>query len=345
MKTSGAALLICAFTWNECRAFYHNVPLITRRLLEVQSSSHAPKRTHHDEKRTVPTDFSYSTASAQATISTTKRQESLITGKRSVSSTSLYSSFRSTDLLVAMGNNFGSLDSMLSMSSDTAEALAGPFFGASLFPYLAFLYFLNLEENECPKGVTVGFATCLLFVFLTIPAAIAAKLLYGVSLADSDWLHGSAESLLTITNLVTVIAFRQALSAKEQVTDGKDVIMPRSAQSYAPMTWLVVGLTALAAATAIVPALNDPQVHTLFLGGFLDLPFTVEFLGANPEPANALSIPCWIIHVSSLVEFLVAMGFCWRWADVVGNPTWKGLTWGLLPLHSSGITACTYHLF
>jgi Protein of unknown function (DUF2499) len=39
------------------------------------------------------------------------------------------------------------------------------------------------------------------------------------------------------------------------------------------------------------------------------------------------------------------MGFCWRWADVVQNPTWKGLTWGLLPLHSSGITACTYHLF
>ena len=39
------------------------------------------------------------------------------------------------------------------------------------------------------------------------------------------------------------------------------------------------------------------------------------------------------------------MGFAWRWADVVGNPSWKGLTWGLLPLHSSGITACTYHLF
>jgi hypothetical protein len=53
----------------------------------------------------------------------------------------------------------------------------------------------------------------------------------------------------------------------------------------------------------------------------------------------------WIIHVSSLVEFLVAMGFAWRWADIVKNPTWKGLTWGLIPLHTSGITACTYHLF
>ena len=39
------------------------------------------------------------------------------------------------------------------------------------------------------------------------------------------------------------------------------------------------------------------------------------------------------------------MGFAWRWADIVDNPAWKGLTWGLIPLHSSGITACTYHLF
>lgn len=39
------------------------------------------------------------------------------------------------------------------------------------------------------------------------------------------------------------------------------------------------------------------------------------------------------------------MGFAWRWGDVVQNPKWKGLTWGLIPLHSSGITACTYHLF
>jgi len=240
------------------------------------------------------------------------------------------------------------IPSWLNIDSDTAEAWAGPFFGGSLLPYLAFLYFLSVPENETPKGVTVGFTALLLFVFLTIPAAIAAKLLYGVSLADSDWLHGSAESLLTMTNLVTVVAFRQALQAKEQST-----APPQSAISYAPMTWLVVGLTTLVAATALVPALSDPQVHTLYLGGFLDLPLSsgsgsgtlLEAWGAHPEPANALSVPTWIIHVSSLVEFLVAMGFCWRWADIVGNPKWKGLTWGLLPLHSSGITACTYHLF
>lgn len=228
----------------------------------------------------------------------------------------------------------------LDMDADTAEFLAGPFFGLSLFPYLAFLYFLNVEENDCPKGVTVGFATCLLFVFLTIPAAIAAKTLYGVSLADSDWLHGSAESLLTITNLVTVVAFRQALEAKESGSP-----MPKTATSYAPMVWLVVGLTALAGVTALVPALTNPGMHTPYLGGFMDLPFTFEAIGGRPEPDNALTVATWIIHSSSLVEFLVAMGFAWRWADVVDNPKWKGLTWGLLPLHSSGIVACTYHLF
>lgn len=240
------------------------------------------------------------------------------------------------------------LSSLAAVDQDAAEALAGPFFGASLFPYLAFLYLLDVPENGTPKGVTVGFATCLLFVFLTIPAAIAAKVLYGVSLADSDWLHGSAESLLTITNLVTVVAFRQALGFKEaeRSGDGATATAPESALRYDPMVKLVGGLTVLAGVTALVPALAGATVHTPYLNGFLDLePAYLPWTPPHPEPDNALTIACWIIHVTSLVEFLVAMGFCWRWADAVGNPRWKGLTWGLLPLHSSGITACTYHLF
>uniref|UniRef100_A0A7S3L0V8 Uncharacterized protein n=1 Tax=Amphora coffeiformis TaxID=265554 RepID=A0A7S3L0V8_9STRA len=251
-----------------------------------------------------------------------------------------------------------SLTQALTLTSDQAEAAAGPLFGASLFPYLAFLYFLSrptvLEPAVSPgKGVTVGFAKCLLFVFLTIPAAIAAKVLYGVSLADSDWLHGSAESLLTLTNLVTVLAFRQALQAKEQQlqsqtsSEKKNVArstnLPTSVTSYTPMVVLVVVGTLVAAASALVPALAaDTTVHTPYLYGVLDLPGPAW---TSTQPANALSVACWIIHISSLVEFLVAMGFCWRWADVTGRSQWKGLTWGLLPLHSSGITACTYHLF
>lgn len=249
-----------------------------------------------------------------------------------------------TDVLQNTLMNLDQLNnSILTMDQSAAETLAGPFFGLSLFPYLAFLYFLNVPQNETPKGVTVGFATCLLFVFLTIPAAIGAKVWYGVSLADSDWLHGSAESLLTITNLVTVIAFRQALSYKEQEMDGVAARIPESMVSYQPMVNLVGGLTALAAITACVPGLMGAEVHTPYLNGFMDFPFQLS--AKHPEPDNALTVACWIIHITSLVEFLVAMGFCWRWAEISNNPKWKGLTWGLLPLHSSGITACTYHLF
>jgi hypothetical protein len=177
----------------------------------------------------------------------------------------------------------------LSIDRNEAETLAGPFFAASLFPYIAFLFFLSREENECPKGVTVGFSSCLSFVFLTIPAAIAAQTFYGVSLADSDWLHGSAESLLTITNLITVMAFRQALDAKE-----KNLPMPASATSWAPMTSFLIGSTVLAGATAAVPAMVGAEVHTPYLGGFMDLPFTFDSLGANPEPDNALTIATYV---------------------------------------------------
>ncbi|KAL3777339.1 hypothetical protein HJC23_010141 [Cyclotella cryptica] len=234
------------------------------------------------------------------------------------------------------------------MDQISAETLAGPFFGVSLFPYLAFLFFLQVPQNNTPKGVTVGFATCLLFVFLTIPAAIGAKVWYGVSLADCDWLHGSAESLLTVTNLVTVVAFRQALSYEEKRRrgDGRDVPVPESVRSYDPMVKLVVGLTGLAFLTALFPALAGAQVHTPYLNGFMDIPPSLlPWTSTHSEPSNALTVTCWIIHITSLVEFLVAMGFCWRYAEVTRNPKWKGLTWGLLPLHSSGITACTYHLF
>ena len=235
---------------------------------------------------------------------------------------------------------------LTTMDQTSAETIAGPFFGASLFPYLGFLFFLQVPQNNTPKGVTVGFATCLLFVFLTIPAAIGAKVWYGASLADCDWLHGSAESLLTITNLVTVVAFRQALSYEEAKLRGEDVAVPESVDSYEPMIKLVGGLTIVAFITAFIPGVMGAQVHTPYLNGFMDIPPTMlPWSSTHAQPENALTITCWIIHITSLVEFLVAMGFCWRYAEITQNPKWKGLTWGLIPLHSSGITACTYHLF
>jgi len=99
-------------------------------------------------------------------------------------------------------------------SVDVAS-LAPQFFAASLFPYLAFLYFLH-SSGKTPKVTLFGFYFLLAFVFATIPAGIYAKVHYGTNLANVDWLHGTAESLLTITNLLIVLGLRKAIREESQ---------------------------------------------------------------------------------------------------------------------------------
>lgn len=79
-----------------------------------------------------------------------------------------------------------------------------------LFPYLGFLYFLT-RSPETPRLALIGFYLLLLFVVVTIPAGIYAQVELGESLANVDWLHGSAEFFLTLSNLVVVLGFREAL--------------------------------------------------------------------------------------------------------------------------------------
>ena len=80
--------------------------------------------------------------------------------------------------------------------TSTADELAGSLFGASLLPWLAMLYWLKHPKTQAPRGVCFGLTYLLAFVFGSIPAAIGAGALYGAALADADWLHGAAESLL-----------------------------------------------------------------------------------------------------------------------------------------------------
>ena len=40
----------------------------------------------------------------------------------------------------------------------------------------------------------------------------------------------------------------------------------------------------------------------------------------HAEPQNALSLPTWAIHVSSVIEWVAAMGLFWKLADVTGGP-------------------------
>ena len=63
------------------------------------------------------------------------------------------------------------------------------------------------------------------------------------------------------------------------------------------------------------------------------------------EPANALSLPTWAVHVSSVTEWTAAMGLVWAYAEHSGNQKWKGLTWAMAPFLASGLSACTFHTF
>merc|ERR1719215_611084 len=227
-----------------------------------------------------------------------------------------------------------SSSSELMSFSDQGQNLAGIFFQASLLPYLAFLYFLRFRGNRTPALGNFGWQFLLLFVLSTIPSGIITKGNYGESLADCDWLHGSAEALLTITNLLIVAGFRAA-STGEESTDMK----PRYAAIAAAVTFFGACFTFPNFGVA---------AHSPFLFGIgglsTDLVQSMDFL-THAEPVNALSVPTWAIHFSSVFEFLFAMGVIWKFADVTGNPKWRGLTWGMLPLHASGIAACTYHFF
>ncbi|KAL1209141.1 hypothetical protein V5N11_028694 [Cardamine amara subsp. amara] len=106
-----------------------------------------------------------------------------------------------------------------------SQSIASQLFALSLFPYIGFLYFLT-KSKTAPKLTLFGFYFLLAFVGATIPAGIYAKVHYGTSLSNVDWLHGGAESLLALTNLFIVLGLRQALRKSEDGDDddklGKD---------------------------------------------------------------------------------------------------------------------------
>lgn len=230
--------------------------------------------------------------------------------------------------------------SLLLSFSDQGGNLAGTFFQASLLPYLAFLYFLGFRGNRTPDLGNFGWQYLLLFVLGTIPSGIVTKGFYGESLANVDWLHGGAEALLTITNVLIVLGFREAMTNPNYSASG-------SKFKQGPKIVAGLGVALFAVACAFGTSLGF-EAHSPFLFGAGNLPQDIvtglPFV-MHSEPANALSIPTWAIHFSSVFEFLFAMDIIWKFASATDNPKWKGLTWGMLPLHASGICACTYHFF
>jgi hypothetical protein len=91
-----------------------------------------------------------------------------------------------------------------------------PLFVLSLLPYLAFLWWAS-KVKAFPRLALRGFQFTLVFVAVTIAAAIVALQLYGRQLADVDPLHGGAEALLTLSNLLVVLGF--SLGAMQDPAD------------------------------------------------------------------------------------------------------------------------------
>ncbi|MEB3271536.1 MAG: DUF3593 domain-containing protein [Synechococcus sp.] len=84
-----------------------------------------------------------------------------------------------------------------------------PLFVLSLLPYLAFLVWAG-RLRAFPRLALRGFQLTLLFVAVTIVAAIVAERLVGRQLADVDPLHGGAEAFLTLSNLLVALGFTLA---------------------------------------------------------------------------------------------------------------------------------------
>lgn len=235
--------------------------------------------------------------------------------------------------------------------ADQADNLAGPLFASSLFPYLAFLYFVRQDVNGLSPVAKAGFTSLLAFVFMTIVTSIIAVKSYGTTLANVDYLHSGAEQLLSFTNIINVIGLKLTLDGFTSGAVTQPAVPSESGEGAgSPLTSSEVPALAIAAGAAIATTAatlaacgGSLAEHTAYLGGVGNLP--ADLVGFLSEPANALSVPTWVIHVSSLLEWLVAMGLVWRIGLASGNPRWKGMTWAMIPSHSSGVAACTYHIF
>ncbi|CAB9509768.1 Protein of unknown function (DUF2499) [Seminavis robusta] len=270
---------------------------------------------------------------------------SLINQRQSQSTLAMMDPALAMDTFASANNMMTTMDHSTAMATssnvlsfaDQGQNLAGIFFQASLLPYLLFLYFLSFKANRISDLGNFGFQFVLLFVVSTIPSGIISKAVYGISLANVDWLHGGAETLLTAANILIVLGFKEAM------TTPKADIEPMGKYRN-----IALGAFAVFAVFCALGPNIGFEAHSAFLFGAGDLPTTwtasLPWV-THPEPENALSIPTWMIHFSSVFEYLFAMSLVWKYSETTGNEKWKGLTWGMLPLHASGICACTYHWF
>ena len=87
-------------------------------------------------------------------------------------------------------------------------------FAASIFPYAFFLFYLY-KIKSVNKFVKTGFSLTVLFVFITIVISIYTLNYYDKTLVEVDFLHGLAESFLTLSDFVILLGFIKILNSLE----------------------------------------------------------------------------------------------------------------------------------
>ena len=87
-------------------------------------------------------------------------------------------------------------------------------FAASIFPYAIFLFYLY-KIKSLNKLVKTGYSLTVLFVFITIVVSIYSLNYYDKNLVEVDFLHGLAESFLTISDFVILLGFIKILNSLE----------------------------------------------------------------------------------------------------------------------------------
>ena len=83
-------------------------------------------------------------------------------------------------------------------------------FAVSIVPYVIFLYYLY-KIKYVNKFIKTGFSLTVLFVLITILISIFTLNYYNKTLVEVDFLHGLAESFLTLSDFVILFGFMRIL--------------------------------------------------------------------------------------------------------------------------------------
>ena len=87
-------------------------------------------------------------------------------------------------------------------------------FAVSIIPYTIFLFYLY-KIKTVNIFVKTGFSLTVLFVFITIVISIFTLNYYDKTLVEIDFMHGLAESFLTLSDFVILFGFIKILNSLE----------------------------------------------------------------------------------------------------------------------------------